>query len=172
MTDKLIDELQQIFIKKINQIGKVKEVEDSEDQITVRNDESIKEYGVLSYDYPVNDLIQTEAQASTIANLLLESYKLLRKDIDMQMFGDPTLKLVDALDVPLYQKNGLNNRGVFVTTKIKTEYNGSLRSDISGRRIMGNPVVDTLLYQDTDESIVWQETDGAVNIYQGVDDNG
>jgi hypothetical protein len=150
--------------------GRPKEVENSDVVYTVQDDPSIKEHGKLSYDYKENDLIQDEIQALKIAQTLLKAYKIPLKDVELQTFGDPSLKLIDAVEVPEYQRGTIDNKGVFIINKIQTEYDGGLRISLSGRKIVDDtPSGDIVIYQDTDDAeIIIQNSDEGIDKIQEV----
>lgn len=76
-------------------------------QLTVQNKEraiardeaSILENGLLTYEFPANPLVQTLAQAQAIANTLLASVKDPRRDIEVEWRGNPALLLGDRVTV-------------------------------------------------------------------------
>jgi hypothetical protein len=103
--------------------------------ITKKDDPSILENGLLKYTYPENKLIQTKAMAESIAQALLDSYKTPRKDVSIEWIGNPALELGDIIEVPEYQKQGLDIRGEFAVYKNKIEFDGTLRQSTEGRKI-------------------------------------
>jgi hypothetical protein len=103
--------------------------------VTKKDDQSILENGLLKYTYPENRLIQTKAMAEKIADGLLASYKTPRKDVSIEWIGNPALELGDTIEVPEYQKQGLDIRGEFSVYKNKIEFDGTLRQSTEGRKI-------------------------------------
>jgi hypothetical protein len=103
--------------------------------VTKKDDASILENGLLKYKYPDNKLIQTKEMAETIATNLLKSYKTPRKDISIEWIGNPALELGDIIEVPEYQKQGLDIRGEFAVYKNKIDFDGTLRQSTEGRKI-------------------------------------
>jgi hypothetical protein len=103
--------------------------------ITKKDDQSILENGLLKYTYPENKLIQTKAMAESIAQALLDSYKTPRKDVSIEWVGNPALELGDIIEVPEYQKQGLDIRGEFAVYKNKIDFDGTLRQSTEGRKI-------------------------------------
>ena len=130
--------------------------------------DSISEYGILDYEYKSSDLIQDSTHAADIAASLLTSFKVPHRNIEMQTFGDITWLLADQVSIPEYQKNGIDDRGVFAITKLNTEYNGSLRIALSGRKLKDDTSeIVYQLFQGTDDAATeWQDTDGATTKYQ------
>jgi hypothetical protein len=109
---------------------------DSEEfKITVSDADSISEYGVMNFEYGGGDLIQYQGLAQTIGDILLDSYKIPKRDIEINSFGDVTLSLSNQLVVPEYQKNGIDKRGIFAVTKLSLQYDGSFRMTISGTKL-------------------------------------
>lgn len=116
---------------KLKVVGRKLTVE-GEETVTVSDPVSIKEYGVLTYNFPKNPLIQTKTTATTIANSLLTSYSTFRKDIEVQWRGNPSLELGDIVQIPIYKKGTVDNQGTFYVSKSTLEYDGSLSGSISG----------------------------------------
>jgi len=78
--------------------GKPLEVRNKERAIA-RDEASIIENGVLTYEFPANPLVQTLSQAQMIADTLLASAKEPRRDIDLEWRGNPALELGDRVTV-------------------------------------------------------------------------
>jgi len=78
--------------------GKPLEVRNKE-RATARDEESIRENGVLTYEFPENPLVQTLSQAQAIADTLLASVKDPRRDIEVEWRGNPALLLGDRVTV-------------------------------------------------------------------------
>jgi len=111
------------------------EWESEEVTYSVEDADSISEYGVMDYEYQTSDLIQEESHASDVADSLLESFKVPKRDIEVNSFGDVTLELANQINVPEYQKNNVDRRGIFAITKLNSQYDGSLRVVVSGRKL-------------------------------------
>ena len=69
------------------------------ERVIVRDEASITENGVLTFEFPANPLVQTLAQAQAIANTLLASVKDPRRDIEVEWRGNPALELGDRVTV-------------------------------------------------------------------------
>ncbi len=141
----------------------------NEELIFLAEDSSnIIEFGVMGYKYQSSDLIQTESHAQEIAESLLASFKISNRNIELQTFGDITLELADQISIPEYQKRNIDKRGVFAITKITSEYEGSLRIGICGRKLKEDTSEKPYkIVQDTDgATTLWQDTDGATTKYQ------
>ena len=78
--------------------GKPLTVQNKERAIA-RDEASILENGLLTYEFPANPLVQTLAQAQAIANTLLVSVKDPRRDIEVEWRGNPALLLGDRVTV-------------------------------------------------------------------------
>jgi hypothetical protein len=78
--------------------GKPLTVQNKERAIA-RDDVSILENGVLTFEFPANPLVQTLAQAQAIADALLASVKDPRRDIEVEWRGNPALELGDRVTV-------------------------------------------------------------------------
>ena len=64
-----------------------------------RDEVSITELGILSFEFPANPLVQTLTQAQAIADALLASVKDPRRDIEVDWRGNPALELGDRVTV-------------------------------------------------------------------------
>ncbi len=113
--------------------GKPLRVMNKEKAIAMDNG-SITDNGKIVYSFPVNHLVQTKAQAQTIANALLNSFKNPRRDIEISWRGNPALELGDVITVPDFQREGIDKRGYYFVTKQELEYDGALRAKLEGRR--------------------------------------
>lgn len=103
--------------------------------MTARDTASIAENGTLKYKYPDNHLIQSRIIAQEIADDLLAVYVQPRKDISVDWRGNQALELLDEIQVPEYQKDGINTQGTFYIFKQQTEYDGTLKQKTDGRKI-------------------------------------
>jgi len=137
--------------------------DDVELKETAKDSDSITEYGIMNFEYESSDLIQTPQLARSIANSLLTSFKIPKRNIDLQTFGDITLNLADQVEIPEYQKNGIDKRGVFAITKNSLQFDGGLRIDVSGRKLIEDA--------GPEEIPMVQDTDGAVEQLQDTDDS-
>jgi hypothetical protein len=150
---------------KVEIIGQAWEVDDSETVVVEDVDGSQREYGVQTYKYPDNAFIQSSEMAEAIGNKLLKSYKIPRKDVELDWRGYPAVELADPITIPEYVKNGINNTGVFYATRQSHSFDGTYRVRLDGRKISD---VEIDAYQDTDSVLtLWQDTDGDTTKYQG-----
>lgn len=116
--------------------GVPKPPEDSEKEYVSKiNEDAIREYGRLEHEYPENNLIQSESRARAIAETILKVFSGTQRRGEISVFGDVTSRVGDIWDVPEYQKRGIDNRGVYVITRLNTDYDGSLRQSATCRRI-------------------------------------
>jgi hypothetical protein len=60
------------------------------------------------------------------------------------MFGDVTRRVGDVLEIPEYQKNGIDTRGFYAVTKVETEYDGGIRQSVTCRKIYDRNVIDEM----------------------------
>jgi hypothetical protein len=79
-------------------LGKPLTVQNKERAIA-RDETSILENGVLTFEFPANPLVQTLSQAQAIADTLLASVKEPRRDIEVDWRGNPALLLGDRVTV-------------------------------------------------------------------------
>jgi hypothetical protein len=80
-------------------------------------------------------LIQSETMAQLIADTVLATYKTPRKDVVIQWRGNMALEIGDLIEVPEYQKNGIDIRGTFYIYKNSLDYDGTLKATTSGRKV-------------------------------------
>jgi hypothetical protein len=71
----------------------------NKERVSVRDEASILDNGILRYEFPDNPLVQTLEQAHAIAETLLASFKDPRRDIEMTWRGNPALLLGDRITV-------------------------------------------------------------------------
>jgi hypothetical protein len=122
--------------------GKPEEVEGFPISVTRADSDSQERLGIARYEYPDNNLIQDESTASEIAYSLLNIFSDTHQVQTLQTFGDPSLSILDKVEIPEFQKfapreNYVNvlRRGLYTAKRIQTEYDGSLRQNIECRRI-------------------------------------
>ncbi len=105
--------------------GKPLTVQNKERAIA-RDDASILENGVLTFEFPANPLVQTLAQAQAIADALLASVKDPRRDIEVEWRGNPALELGDRVTV---------KGGEFVVIRNQLNWIGAFSAVMTGRRV-------------------------------------
>jgi hypothetical protein len=113
--------------------GKPLRVMNKEKAIAMDNG-SITDNGKIVYSFPANHLVQTKAQAQTIANALLASFKDPRRDIEISWRGNPALELGDVIIAPDFQRAGIDKRGYYYVTRQEIEYTGALQAKLNGRK--------------------------------------
>ncbi len=89
--------------------------------------------GRIVFEFPKNHLIQTRAQARTIAPALLASFKDPRRDIELEWRGDPALELGDPVSV--ITDAARDRRSTYVVVRQELEWGGYLRARMTGRRV-------------------------------------
>lgn len=97
------------------------------ERAVARDEQSIIENAVLRYEFPANHLVQTLAQAQSIADILLASGKDPRRDIEIDWRGNPALLLGDRIRV-----KGAD----YHVTSNDIEWAGFLRQTTTGRRVV------------------------------------
>ena len=106
------------------------------DELVVAQDNaSIAENGELKYTYKNNHLIQRRDVAQEIADTLLATYVTPRKDTTVEWRGNPAIELRDTVEVPEYQKDGIDTRGIFTIYKQTLTYDGTLRQSTEARKV-------------------------------------
>jgi hypothetical protein len=136
---------------------------------STENSASIRTYGKLEYTYPKNHLVQTKDVAEKIADALIASYAIERKDIELNWRGNPSINLGHIIKVPIYQKGSIDNYGNFIVYKNKLDFDGTLSGTISGRKITQyDPPL--LVMQDSDNSSVkYQDSDNGTESWKDTD---
>ena len=107
----------------------------SQQVVTRKNEESIAQNGLKSYDFPDNPLVQSREVAQMIVDNLLQVYAPARRDVELTWRGNPALELGDVVCVPEYQRDGIDARGHYVVVQQEFEWDGGLRAKLTGRRI-------------------------------------
>lgn len=102
--------------------------------ISVKNEKSIRDNGLLEFEFRDNPLVQTTEMAEKIANNLI-SFSIPRRDVRVEWRGNPALILADKINVPEYQKGLIDKRGLFYIIKQNIRYDGGLRTTTEGRKI-------------------------------------
>ena len=116
--------------------GKVDKKEDTETEyITLENSESVFEYGKIHLDVKDNNLIQHFDHAVQISMAILKSFSNSPIMSDISTFGDVTMKVGDVLEIPEYQKNNVDTRGLYAITRISTEFDGGIRQSLQTRKL-------------------------------------
>ena len=102
----------------------------SAESVTVEDQESIRNNGLVTFVFPENHLVQTRAIAQDIANVLLAGYKNPQRDIVLDWRGNPALLLGDVVRV--------GNRNYLVYRQ-DIEYHGYLKATLDGRYVGDMP---------------------------------
>ena len=95
-----------------------------------KDDESITENGLLSFEFPANPLVQTVEMAEEIAGRLLEIFKDPRRNLELDWRGNPALLLGNVVSV--VDSRGKND---YKVAKQEIEYTGALYARLTGRRL-------------------------------------
>lgn len=99
-------------------------------KIVVRDEDSIKENGLMLYSLPTNDLIQTAEMAQDIADTLLASFKDPNRNLELEWRGNPALLVNTAIAIADDAETNY-----YSVTRQELSYDGSLRAKLNGRRI-------------------------------------
>lgn len=92
----------------------------------------LKKYGRNELILPQNFLLQDPGMAQEIANALLETFKDPRKDISVEIQGNPALEIGDIASIEVYSKDSTYDE--FRIMRQEFEYDGGLRCKITGRK--------------------------------------
>ena len=98
-------------------------------KIIAKDDESITENGLLSFEFPANPLVQTVEMAEKIARKLLEIFKNPRRNLELDWRGNPAVLLGDVVTVV-----DSRERNDYKVIRQEIEYDGTLRARLTGRR--------------------------------------
>ena len=90
-----------------------------------RDEQSIRDHGVLRYEVSDNPLIQTREVAQRLADLILASAKDPRRDLTLEWRGNPALELGDRITVRGSDYHVISN---------ELTWTGGLRARTVGRR--------------------------------------
>src|SRR5690606_9320542 len=90
-----------------------------------RDEQSIRDHGVLRYEVSDNPLIQTREVAQRLADLILASAKDPRRDLTLEWRGNPALELGDRITVKGFDYHVISN---------ELRWSGGLRATTIGRR--------------------------------------
>lgn len=99
-------------------------------KVIAKDDESITENGLLTFEFPANPLVQTVEMAQEIANRLLDEYKDPRRNLELEWRGNPALLLGNVVTV-----TDNKERNDYKVVRQEIEYTGALRARLSGRRV-------------------------------------
>ena len=95
-----------------------------------KDDESITENGLLSFEFPANPLVQTVEMAEEIAGKLLEIFKDPRRNLELDWRGNPAVLLGNVVSV--VDSRGKND---YKVARQEIEYTGALYARLTGRRL-------------------------------------
>ncbi len=97
--------------------------------VVAQDKDSIRENGLLRYEFGENPLVQTEEMAQEIADRLLTGYKEPRADLEMEWQGNPALLLGDAVTVA----DGREEND-YIIVQQEIEFTGALRARLVAKR--------------------------------------
>jgi len=106
-----------------------------EETITAENAASIAESGRLKYEVKGNHLIQDRLVAQSIADGLLASYSVPRKDCTLNWRGNPALVLNDEIEAVIYKDDLITVTDIFRIYKQKFDFNGTLKGSTEARKV-------------------------------------
>jgi len=103
--------------------------------IEAEDNESIIENGVLKHKLKKNHLIQNRLLGQDIADTLLDSFSLVRKDVTLNFRGNLCLRLMNEIETITYNRDGIYSTGDFYLYKIESVYDGAFKQNLNGRKI-------------------------------------
>lgn len=77
-------------------------------------------------------MLQDSSTAQDIADALLQTHKDPRRDISIEISGNPAIEIGDIADIEVYSKNSTYDE--FRVMRHEIKYDGGLRSRITGRK--------------------------------------
>ena len=99
----------------------------NKERAVARDEISIRENGLLRFEFAENALVQKLDQAQAIANNLLESVKDPRRDVEVDWRGNPALLLGDIINI--------KNQDYAVIQQ-EIEWDGALSARLTGRKVV------------------------------------
>jgi hypothetical protein len=131
--------------------GKPNKLDNESNTVTEINAESIERYGLATYEYPNNDLIQDSDTAALIAKSITKMFYNTHRIQSSQTFGDPSISILDVADVPEFNKFhpkekrvSVLRHGVYAIRKVQTDFDGGLRQSIECRKLLDIDEFDTV----------------------------
>ena len=106
-------------------------IEISSRTVTVRDEDSIREYGIVEYTHTASELVQSYEQAEYMAKLLLDKMKAGEGTITAVWRGDPELEVGVAYDCT----DRFGDKERLLCESNKFSYDGGLRQESRGRKI-------------------------------------
>jgi len=103
--------------------------------VSAQDDESIVENGVLKKKIKKNHLIQSRTLGQSIADTLLNSFSLVRKDVRLVARGNLCLRLMHEIETIEYDRDGIYTTGDFYLYKLESIYDGTFKQNLNGRKI-------------------------------------
>lgn len=106
-------------------------VEVNSTTITVRDEESINNYGVVEYSHPASELVQSQAHAEYIGGVLLAKMKAGEGVVTSTWRGNPALVLGQTYDC----EDRFGDEARFTCEYNKFTYDGGLKQETRGRKL-------------------------------------
>jgi hypothetical protein len=105
-------------------------------EITVYDQDSISLYGVREHKFNINPFLQNAALASVVAEVLLETYKDLRRDVDVEWRGNTAAEIGDCVTVPVYtpSSTGISITDNFLSYRQQFSFENGLRCKLTARK--------------------------------------
>lgn len=93
------------------------------------------ENGVLKHKVKKNHLIQSRPLGQSIADTLLASFSIVRKDVTLNFRGNMCLRLMNEIETIEYNRDSIYTTGNFYIYKIQSVYDGTFEQTLNGRKI-------------------------------------
>ena len=106
-------------------------VEVNSTTISVRDEDSISNYGVVEYTHPASELVQSQEHAEYIGSVLLSKMRAGEGVVTNTWRGNPGLRLGDVYE----SEDRFGDEGQFVCEYNKFTYDGGLKQETRGRKV-------------------------------------
>jgi len=113
----------------------------SEKNYEARNDSSMLDFGEVHKEINTGHMARSQDTVMDDLKVALSLFSSAKITCEVFVFGDPTLNIGNMVEIPEYQRDGIDVRGVYCINRITTEFDGSLRQAISSRSSGINPLV-------------------------------
>ncbi len=105
-------------------------------EVTESDQDSIALYGLREYKYNINPLLQNAALSLVVALVLLDTYKNLRRDVEVEWRGNPAAEIGDCVTVPVYtpSSTGISVTDSFLSYRQQFSFEDGLRCRLTARK--------------------------------------
>jgi hypothetical protein len=122
-------------------IPKQEPIQEGNNIMSDKNANSVLDYGEITKVISGSQLLQPGESLKKFMGSVLQLFSFAHRSVDVRIFGNPTIEIGDIIEIPEFQKDGIDVRGNYAVNRIITEYDGGLRQTISGRSAGLEPMV-------------------------------